>query len=99
MREHSHITRTHAWTRTHARPQVHIYDALGSYMLNLSLFAGDEAEPISIAGVDWCATPRSTAQSSAAPRPPRPDDSYPLFRYIRAAMTRAIRGDGARASV
>ncbi len=34
--------------------QVHIYDALGSYMLNLTLFAGEEGEPITIAGVDWC---------------------------------------------
>jgi hypothetical protein len=68
-------------------------------MLNLSLFAGDEAEPISIAGVDWCSTPRRAAPRSTMQRPPRPDDSYPLFRYIRAAMPRAIRGDGARASV
>lgn len=34
--------------------QVHIYDALGSYMLNLTLFAGEEGEAITIAGVDWC---------------------------------------------
>jgi WD repeat-containing protein 35 len=33
--------------------EVHIYDALGSYMLNLPLFAGEGEEPVSIAGVDW----------------------------------------------
>ena len=39
--------------------EVHIYDALGSYMLNLPLFAGEGEEPVSIAGCDWCAHART----------------------------------------
>ena len=46
--------------------QVHIYDALGSYMLNLTLFAGEEGEPITIAGVDWCESIPSAHASTHA---------------------------------
>ncbi len=51
--------------------QVHIYDALGSYMLNLTLFAGEEGEPITIAGVDWCESiPSAHARTHARARTP-----------------------------